>query len=51
VVQSDLDARAIVYDAGLVANSPDWKNIAWMDTKGNFQGTDITASSGFMLKS
>ena len=43
VIQSDLDARAIVYDAGLVSSSPDWKNIAWLDTEGKFQRASMTA--------
>jgi hypothetical protein len=50
VIQSDLDARAIVYDAGLVSSSPDWKNIAWLDIEGKFRRTGMTVPLAESIK-
>jgi hypothetical protein len=31
VVSTDEDSRAILFDAGLAAHKPSWKNVAWID--------------------
>jgi hypothetical protein len=37
VLSTDKDACAILYDAGLISSRPDWKSIAWLDTKDHLQ--------------
>jgi hypothetical protein len=41
VVATDEDRRAILYDAGLSGKSPGWQRLAWMDTEGRIQRTDV----------
>jgi len=37
VVSTEKDACAILYDAGLTSPTPNWKTIAWVDTKDQLQ--------------
>ena len=44
VMSTDRDACAILYDAGLVSNSPDWRSIAWTDTSDRPQQNAIVSA-------
>ena len=44
VVETTVDGRAILYDAGLVSTSPDWGALAWRDARGELQRTAIQPS-------
>src|SRR5262249_39730084 len=37
VVSTAEDRRAILYDAGLVSETPGWRHTAWVDTEGKLQ--------------
>jgi hypothetical protein len=37
VVTTEVDRRAIIYDAGLLGESPGWQRLAWVDTEGALQ--------------
>jgi hypothetical protein len=43
VVSTQEDRRAILYDAGLLGDSPGWQRIAWMDTEGALQRAAVDA--------
>src|SRR5438132_1613959 len=43
VVSSAEDRLAILYDAGLAGKSPGWQRLAWTDTEGRIQRTDVDA--------
>jgi hypothetical protein len=42
VVSTDKDACAILYDAGLTRPAPDWKTVAWLDTRDELQRMPAT---------
>jgi hypothetical protein len=46
VVTTQEDRRAVLYDAGLVGDSPGWRHIAWMDTEGRIQGLSAEPEVG-----
>ena len=41
VVRTEVDGRAILYDAGLITTNPDWPSLAWRDTHGALQHTKV----------
>jgi hypothetical protein len=41
VVSTREENRAFLYDAGLVADSPSWQRLAWIDTEGTWQGAAV----------
>jgi hypothetical protein len=43
VVSTEKDACAILYDAGLTSQKPDWKTVAWMDTRDQLQRIETTS--------
>jgi hypothetical protein len=43
VVSTEKDACAILYEAGLTSAKPDWKTIAWLDTKDELQRVSATS--------
>lgn len=45
VMSTEEDGRAIVYDTGLAAASPDWKSTVWKDTDGNIQRVPLDAEA------
>jgi hypothetical protein len=45
VVRTELDRRAILYDAGLALSSPSQVRFAWMDTEGKLQTKEPTADT------
>lgn len=45
VVSTPEDRRAILYDAGLVSQTPGWSGLAWMSTGGTLQKARVTAGS------
>jgi hypothetical protein len=45
-VSTQEDNRAVLYDAGLVGGSPDWKRFAWVDTEGKLQREEADRDSG-----
>jgi len=44
VLSTQEDAKAIVFDAGLVSRQPDWKSISWMNTGDSLQQTAVINS-------
>jgi hypothetical protein len=40
VVSTDENGRAILYDAGLVTETPEWQRFVWVDTRRKIQRTD-----------
>lgn len=46
VATTDEDRRAILYDAGLVCQTPSWRRFAWTDTEGQFQSTPADGKEG-----
>jgi hypothetical protein len=45
VVATEEDRRAILYDAGLAGKAAGWQRLAWMDTEGHFQRSDVDAEA------
>src|SRR5207248_6580785 len=45
VVSTSEDRRAFLYDAGLAADSPGWRRVAWMDTDGRLRREPVDADS------
>jgi hypothetical protein len=43
VVQTEKNACAILYDAGLASATPSWKWLAWLDTSDRWQRVDTTS--------
>jgi len=44
VMSTAIDSTAIVYDAGLINRSSDWKSISWISTADSLQSTDKIAT-------
>lgn len=41
VISTEAQARAIVFDAGLVSSQPDWQRISWMNTGDSLQQAQV----------
>jgi hypothetical protein len=41
VMATEADAKAIVYDAGLVSRTERWKNVSWIDTSNSLQSAAV----------
>jgi hypothetical protein len=46
VVSTNEDRRAFLYDAGLMADSPGWQRLAWVDTEGQWRRADVDSRGG-----
>ena len=46
VVSTSEDRRAFLYDAGLVADSPRWQRLAWVDTEGQLRRAEVASGGG-----
>lgn len=44
VITTAADAKAIVFDAGLVSSSPDWKQVSWMNTDDSLMQSPVAVS-------
>lgn len=44
VMSTDVDATAIVYDAGLVSRSDSWKSVSWTNTGDTLQHADVVTT-------
>lgn len=40
-VSTEMDRRAIIYDAGLVSKASFWEKLSWMDTEGRLQSAPV----------
>ncbi|HEU4554567.1 MAG TPA: hypothetical protein VFS25_17105, partial [Chitinophaga sp.] len=43
VITTGADAKAIVFDAGMVSRSPDWQRVAWINTGDSLVQTQVAA--------
>jgi hypothetical protein len=43
VITTEADAKAIVFDAGMVSRSPDWQQVAWINTGDSLVQTQVAA--------
>jgi hypothetical protein len=43
VVATEADAKAIVFDAGMVSRSPDWQQVSWINTGDSLVQTRVAA--------
>ncbi|MFC6102141.1 CehA/McbA family metallohydrolase domain-containing protein [Olivibacter domesticus] len=41
VMATDIDSSAIVYDAGLVSQAPEWETVSWINTADSLQTTNM----------
>ena len=44
VLATKTDSTAIVYDAGLLSDKPDWNKVGWADTDAKYQSTQVGAA-------
>jgi hypothetical protein len=44
VISTEAQARAIVFDAGMVSQKPDWQGISWMNTGDSLQQAAVISS-------
>jgi hypothetical protein len=50
VVSTERDRLAVFYDAGIVAVSPSWQELAWIDTEGQVSGTTSRSAAASPAK-
>lgn len=43
VIATEADAKAIVFDAGIVSRSPDWQQVSWISTGDSLAQSRVTA--------
>ncbi|SFM84829.1 hypothetical protein SAMN05428949_1023 [Chitinophaga sp. YR627] len=44
VISTAADAKAVVFDAGMVSAQPDWQHVSWMNTGDSLQQTTVAAN-------
>lgn len=44
VISTEAQAKAIVFDAGMMSKTPDWQQISWMNTRDSLQQAAVTTS-------
>jgi hypothetical protein len=44
VISTEAQAKAIVFDAGMVSSAPDWQRVSWMNTRDSLQQIPVISS-------